>query len=393
MGGKLVSSQKKKILFITSKMVIGGVERALINLLACMDSDRYDLTLLLLEDGGEWECLIPSNVKISRLSMDSCGYNDYLLEHRAYLRLAKTMLCRAMTHIFKEPSSNTYFAVRAWPVINEKYDCVVLFKIDSLIGLHLATQITSVKKIAWMHNSFLGIAYDSWSYRRSIGQMDGIVCVSSTLQDEFQKCFPGYKGRIDVIHNLLDVHAILDCADEPCDISLKGFSILTVGRLSIEKGQQMIPATMRLLLDAEYDVYWYLVGDGPGRAEIEEACKQYGVEDRVILLGAKQNPYVYVKNADIYVQTSLTEGWCLTIQEAKLLQKPIVSTPIPVIMEQIVSGENGEIAQDISPEALFVSIQILLDSPEKRNFYSEQLRNQLVNNDEQIKKLYAFIEA
>jgi len=182
-------------------------------------------------------------------------------------------------------------------------------------------------------------------------------------------------------------------AKEPIDVEMKGLNILTVGRLSTEKGQQMIPATVRLLLDAGYDVHWYLVGDGPLRETIEAEIEKYNVQDHVILLGTQMNPYPYIKNCDIYVQPSFSEGYCTTTMEAKILHKPIVTTDAPGMREQFVSGENGLIVDAMTPQALFEGIRTLLDHPELCQKFVGNLEKETFDNREELQKLYDFIES
>ena len=170
-------------------------------------------------------------------------------------------------------------------------------------------------------------------------------------------------------------------------------ALLTVGRLSSDKGQQMIPETARMLVDAGYDIHWYLVGDGPLREEVEREIEKYGVSDRVILLGTQSNPYPYIKNCDIYVQPSFSEGWGLTVQEARILHKPIVTTPVPVFGEQIISGENGLIVDEMTPKALFEGIKTLIDHPKMREKFVENLEKEEHDNSKEMQKFYDFIES
>lgn len=175
-----------------------------------------------------------------------------------------------------------------------------------------------------------------------------------------------------------------------------GFSkntIVTVGRLSPEKGQQMIPKSTRILLDQGYEIYWYLVGDGPLRAEVEQEIKKYDVQDHVILLGTKMNPYPYIKNCDIYVQPSFTEGYCTTTMEAKILHKPIITTDAPGMREQFVSGENGLIVEAMTPEAIADGVRQLLDHPELMEKFTNALKNETFDNSAELQKLYDLIES
>lgn len=129
------------------------------------------------------------------------------------------------------------------------------------------------------------------------------------------------------------------------------------------------------------------------RSEVEAEIERYDVADRVILLGTKINPYPYIKNCDIYVQPSFTEGYCTTTVEAKVLCKPIVTTDAPGMREQFVSGENGLIVDAMTPEALAEGIRQLLDHPEMCEKFTNALKNESFDNAKEMQKLYDFIES
>ena len=153
----------------------------------------------------------------------------------------------------------------------------------------------------------------------------------------------------------------------------------------------MIPKTCRILLDMGHEFYWYLVGDGPLRTKIEQEICKYRVSDRVFLLGTKENPYPYIKNCDIYVQTSFSEGYCTTTMEAKILHKPVVTTNAPGMREQFVSGENGLIVDAMTPEALANGIASLLDHPALCEKIIKNLKQNPFDNLSERKKIYDLI--
>ena len=115
----------------------------------------------------------------------------------------------------------------------------------------------------------------------------------------------------------------------------EGIRVLTIGRLSEEKGQDIVPEVAAKLKENNLKFKWYLIGDGKLRKAIEEKSKALGVENEVVLLGTKTNPYPYLKQADIYVQTSIHEGFCITLGEAKVFGMPIVSTEFAGAHEQL----------------------------------------------------------
>ena len=119
--------------------------------------------------------------------------------------------------------------------------------------------------------------------------------------------------------------------------------ILTVGRISEEKGQQVAIAALKLLLDRGYVLKWYFVGDGDNRDCCEQLAEEYGIRDNVVFLGVQTNPYGYMKDCDVYVQPSRHEGYCTTVNEAKFLCKPIVCTDVSGSDEMIANGEKKEV--------------------------------------------------
>lgn len=388
-------SLKKKILFITSAMIVGGVERALISLLEAIDKGRYDVTLLITKKGGPLEVEIPSGVRVIHLSPNIAEYDEHLLSQNRYWRWITNKAIRLGTHYFRDHWRNTYLSLKTYPMFDEPFDCVIAYKADDAMVTCVADKFTAEKKLLWVHSRLPSDRVFHSTYQKIIRRFDGVIYVSHALQDYTSSLFPTYKGVQVVIRNLVDAAGILEKADSgPVPEFPKDSVILvTVGRLSEEKGQAMIPSAVRRLLDDGHDVYWYLVGDGPLAAEIHHQIEVNDVLGRVILLGTQQNPYPYMKNCDIYVQTSLSEGWCLTTQEARLLCKPIVTTDLPVMHEQFVHNENGLITDGISVDALVRCIGSLLDDSSRRQALVETLCKQsAVNNENELYLLYDLID-
>ena len=172
-------------------------------------------------------------------------------------------------------------------------------------------------------------------------------------------------------------------------IDSKVVNIATVGRVSKEKGQEMIPSVIKMLQDRGVKVFWYIVGDGDDLDRIKEISCEYGVADSICFVGSKSNPYPYMKMCDIYVQPSYTEGYCLTVCEAAILGKPIVLTEIAAA--EIL--ENGKTAIVVKP-----NINSITDGIEKLIFQPEIKRNLIKNlaeldlsNSQEIDKLLRII--
>ena len=171
-----------------------------------------------------------------------------------------------------------------------------------------------------------------------------------------------------------------------------GVRILTVGRLSKEKGQDLtIPVLARLKEDG-YNVRWYCIGDGNAREEYEKLIKDYNVENDYILLGATPNPYPFMKQCNIYVQPSRHEGYCITLAEARCFDNPIVSTNFTGASEQITHDQTGLIV-NFDEQQMYNAIKQLLDDQKLRNRFRKNLKNEIVDTTNEMEKLYKIADS
>ena len=119
--------------------------------------------------------------------------------------------------------------------------------------------------------------------------------------------------------------------------------------------------------------------------------KKYNLQKYFILLGAKTNPYYYMSEADIYVQTSRHEGYCLTLAEAKCLEKVIVTTNFITASNQIIDGENGFICE-MNSDSIYRKIEYIIENIYKLDFIKKNLIGNNYETPKEIKKLIKFIE-
>ena len=146
----------------------------------------------------------------------------------------------------------------------------------------------------------------------------------------------------------------------------------------MQKNYLLAVEAAKILNEKGIDFRWFFVGEGSERPNIEQRIAQYGLEQRVVLLGLRTNPYPYMKHCSVYVQTSSFEGFGLTIAEAKILGKPVVSTDFDVVHDQIVHGQNGLIAEMTATSVAEQIIKILTDES-LLNHIIENVRNEKNN--------------
>lgn len=389
-------NQKKRIAFVLTSFVVGGVEKSFLDLLDCIDQEHYEVTVFLPDDKGDWTFKLSEKCNVRYLKMENFKtvffrqikqYNFFGALRSLYFRT----LSRAFFRIWYRKSSE--FFVRSMIQIKEKYDCVVAYQIinDECV-LGSLYRIKASKKIVWSH---LDLNKTEKLYEHWYNKFDKIFCVSKFSQNAVIQCFPSLKNKTEIFYNVINPLRIEKMAEEEKDIQFDNncVNIVTVARLAKVKGQTMIPRTAHLLLESGYNIKWYLIGDGELRQEIIKKISEEHVENHVILLGNKNNPYPYIKDCDIYVQTSFVEGWGLTVSEAKVLHKPIVTTEAGVMSEQIENNINGIIVYEPTPTALVKEILKLIEKPELRLKFLEKLQEEDVCHYGEVNKLYKMVES
>lgn len=187
--------------------------------------------------------------------------------------------------------------------------------------------------------------------------------------------FPSLKEKTSVFYNIIDKNKvdIMSLEDGGFNDCFNGIRILTVGRLTTEKGQDIIPGTLRRILSKGYSARWYCMGDGENRQMLGSMIKEFNLEDHLILLGTQNNPFPYIKQCDIYVQPSRHEGYCITLAEARALNKPIITTDFVGAREQIKDRETGLITE-FSEEEIYKAVKKLIGNTDLCDMFKNNLK-------------------
>ena len=220
-------------------------------------------------------------------------------------------------------------------------------------------------------------------------EYNGIVCVSDKLRKMFIQVFPEYAGRCSTIFDIQNAALIEKMAQEKIELTKHGTTLVTVGRLVPQKGYDIAAEAAMILKERGGEFHWYIVGDGD-RASIEADIVRYGIGDCFTLLGAKANPYPYMKAADIYVQTSKFEGYCLTLAEARMLNVPCVTTAFDVVYDQMIDGENGLVV-DMNAPAVAGGIERLMNDADLYAHIKDYQMREKKGNIEEIEKFYRLV--
>lgn len=388
----------KKILFVINSLGLGGAEKSLTSLLNAIDFTRYEVDLLMFRPSGMFMKLLPEEVHIlPELSfLKSNKSLTIQLKHPKYLiaRICATIGLRqnSKKHILHDAQCYWKYAGSAFNELLGSYDVAIAWGQGNPTH-YVAEKVNAKRKIA-----FVNADYEAAGHNRSFDhifyeQYDYIAAVSDKLAEIMKNVFPDMESKIVTVYDINNASLINQMAkiENPFVNVSSDLIVVTVGRLVKPKGYDLAIQASKILKDQGIDFKWYFVGDGPERLLIEQDVQKYNLQKNIVLIGAQSNPYTYIKNADIYVQTSRFEGYCLTLGEARILNKPVISTNFEVVYNQIRDGENGLIVE-MDPQKIADAIIRLSTDKELRNHIVDNLKQEKKGNIEEIEKLYLLME-
>lgn len=340
--------EKKKIVFFVESLNCGGAEKSLLSLLNNLDAQKYDVDLLVIRKGGEFEQFLPEWIDYKNLNLNY------------------SLLGRIKYKLFNIFNSNTHKAQLFWQSFHneiktyeESYDIAVGWG-QGFATYFTAEKIKADRKFAWVNVDYDKAGYQ-FKYDKNIyEQFDKIIAIS----DHVKSLLKNYilDDKIEIVPNIIDSSEVISLSKLPIQtiefLQCPNFKIVSVGRLAKPKAFELAIETAKVLSDQEVDFKWYIIGEGTERKYLEDLISEYALEDKVLLLGFRDNPYPYIKACDIYVQTSAFEGLGRTLIEASILCKPIVTTNFPTAYGLVEDGKTGFITE-MQPEKIAESIKLL----------------------------------
>lgn len=397
----------KRILIVSHAMELGGAERSLLGLLNVLDPKRYKIDLFLLRHEGELLEYIPEYVhvlpKVAAYTVLARPMKDTLREGHFWLtgvRLyAKIKAARYnKKHQYKDSAvaleySHKYIK-RYMPKINPtvEYDLAISFLTPHYF---VAEKVRAKKKIAWIHTDYKKVQINIPSETVMWGKYDYIASISEEVSKSFLEVCPSLRSKLILIENILPERLIkrqameLDVTKEMPVIE-DGFRLLSIGRYCTAKNFDNVPAICSCLLTKGIKVKWYIIGFGGDEELIRQKIAAAKMEEYVILLGKKENPYPYIKACDLYVQPSRYEGKSVTVREAQMFAKPVVITAYPTSGSQLEDGVDGVVVP-MDNEGCADGIAKLLNDPKKMQSLSEACRRRDYSNQKEVEKLYELL--
>ncbi|CAH1207745.1 UDP-N-acetylglucosamine--peptide N-acetylglucosaminyltransferase GtfA subunit [Paenibacillus allorhizoplanae] len=397
-------TMKKKLLFVIPSLLAGGGQKSLINLLSQIDYQRFEVDLLLFSKTGAFMNAIPKEVQVVALTYHHPAFAEHLaksvttlIAHRqfklAYARLMFAALNRFVRNTASSEQYSWEYLKRSFGTLDREYDVAIGYLEKSSI-YYIVDRVKAAKKIGWIHTNYADSGMIASMDEPYFKQLDKLVTVSEECARSLKETFTELTDNITVIQNIVSPRIIKSESNREPSV-LQKFdgeftNIITVARLSHEKGIDMAINACSLLVNQGYKVKWYILGDGAEREALENQIVALQLQDTFILLGIQENPYPFIKNADMYVQPSRYEGKSIAIDEAKILNKPIVVTNYESAKDQITDGVNGLLVE-MSDVGISKGIEVLINQFELRESFIQSLAEEQMGTEEEVYKLYDII--
>jgi glycosyltransferase involved in cell wall biosynthesis len=387
---------KKKILFLCSNMDVGGFQKSLVSLLRCFDYEAYDVDLLLLNPTGIFMDLIPEQVNILTTVIEPEYFShgqkavlSMLKKGKLYEAFIRLISCLLWTF---DKSKGAAFMIKAVAGPVQTYDAAIDYNGQHLL-YYMVEKVRCENKISYFHTDYIKWPFYVVGDRKYYGQVSSIVTVSEECVASMRKVFPEYADKIHCIENINSEKTVnlFPMNSNSFQDEFDGIRLVTVGRVCKDKGIDFVLEALHKLLDDGYNVRWYMVGPLTDKKFYQKSIEKYGECTELILLGATNNPYDYMRNADIIVHPSRFEGKAVAVEEAKILRKPIIATNFSTVKNQIIDGETGVIVE-MNGNAVYEGVKRLLDDQVLMSHIVARQEELCHGNESEVRKLYKLIE-
>ena len=385
---------------------LGGAEISLIGLLQALDYSRYDVDLFIHRHQGELMQFIPKEVNLLPELMPYACIESPLTE----------ALWKGQYGVALGRLKAKWSALRYQPKDSSKPQCAIFQYIAQEVNKYLPSleqygeydlaisflqphnyvlsKVKAKKKACWIHTDYTKVEFDVDAELPIWSVYDQIVSISPDVTRTFLQVFPSLEDKIVEIENILSSEFVRKRADETnVDSEMpkeKGrANLLSVGRFTDAKNYDNVPDICRQVREQGVDVRWYIIGYGE-EALIRQKIHEAGMEEYVILLGKRTNPYPYMKACDIYAQPSRYEGKSVTVREAQILCKPVVITNYSTAKSQIRDGVDGVIVPKDN-EGCAKGIADFIRNKQLQNDIINYLHDHDYGNVDEVEKVYRMI--
>jgi len=377
--------------------MLGGSTTSLLSLLGVLDYDKYEVDLLFLTDNKTNVEKVPPQVNILPIAHKYQSAKRRKIWRMTSIRyLWHYAISKFITWKNKNRKYGEEYLVRKdlepYRKLEKEYDVAIGF-LEGYSNIYLIDHVKAKKKIGWVHIDLMASNFNPAYDKPIFEKLDNIVVVSNKCLESFKKYCPECAEKGVVIENILTQEYAQKMAQE--DARIEGFdkdkiNLFTCCRISFTaKGLDRATRVFAKLKNENLieDVRWYILGEGSDRPILEQMIKDFGLEKNIILLGAIDNPYKYLKQADLFFLPSIWEGKPMAVTEAQLLGIPAFVTEYASAHEQVRDGVDGIVVKN-DEESIYEGLKKLLLDLSVLDKLGENTKNTNYSNLQEVEKVY-----
>ena len=360
---------KKKILFLIHDLGQGGAEKVLVNLVNNMDPDRFEITVLTLFGGGVNQQFLKPHIRLITWFPRKFRGNSHVMK----------LLTPAQLHRL---------------IVREHYDIEVAYLEGPASRVISGCSAPNTRIIYWIHCTMKSPEEFAVGFRsvdeakRSYSRFHRGIFVSKGVMDAFRDHCP--MAQMQVLYNTNETSKMQEKAMEPVPegtVSAARVNLIAMGKLEPVKGFDRLIRIHARLRREGCDVHTYILGEGRLEAELKKQARAEGAADSITFLGYQTNPYKYLAKCDLFVCSSLSEGFSTAATEALIVGTPVCTVEVSGMKEMLGEHDEFGIVTDNDENALYSGIKKLLDDPALLSHYKNQaaLRGRNFSTEETVR--------
>lgn len=395
--------EMRRILFVYPEMMMGGSTTSLLSILYSLDFTKYEVELLLFRNSGEWLKDIPDEVKILQPCYKYPGNRQRILHQLLSPRFMKEKIAaKIIERKFQSAKLGQQYLemkdVDFFIELDETYDVAVAF-LEGQACKYVANHVKAEKKIGWIHIDYKASGFNPDYDLESMKKMDKIVTVSEECCKSFMECFPTLSEKTVMMENILS-DTRLQIMSEKEDIDLKldysKLNLVTSCRIAftskgLDRAVSVIARMKKNKINGFEKLRWYIIGDGNDLSALKKMVKEAGLEETIITLGAKVNPYPYLKEMSLFFLPSHWEGKPMAVTEGQILGLPALITNYASAKEQVMTGVDGMIVEN-SENGIYLGLEYVLNHPNEVKEWQLNVMKKDYSNQKDIKKIEALFD-
>ncbi len=362
---------------------MGGAEKSLISLLYELNPEKYDIDLFLFQHQGKWLSNLPAYVNLLPIPQKYKYFDSSFLEtmvenfKKGNLRLMLDRIRFTINNTSQKPPAvkeqiNWKFIKNHIEPLQQKYDAAFGF-LEKTPNYFVIDKVVAKKKILAVMTDYRALEMDRNIDAPYFQKADAITVLSGESKATLEEVFPEFSNKILLLENMISEKEILSAAQEEInDFPQNEFTIVSVGRLDPVKLHEQGVEVMKELKHRNLKFKWLVIGEGPLKNKVEQRISEYQLQNEILLLGTRENPYPYIKKADVFLHLSKFEGYGIAIAEARILKKCIVLNDFTTASSHIKNGFDGVITS-LNPNEIATEIEKLMLDKNLRKKYEQNV--------------------